>query len=126
MIVGIGIDIVEISRIEQYLTRFGQRGKDRLFLKREQTYCDSKINPNLHYAARFAAKEAFSKARRTGIGGDLSWLDVEVGKHENGAPYITLSEKIMKDNPDLSCHLSLSHSDQYAVAVVTLERNQAT
>jgi len=122
MILGIGIDIVEITRIEKYLRRFGQKGKDRLFTKTEQEYCDSKIYPNLHYAARFAAKEAFSKARRTGIGVELSWLDVEVGKHENGAPYIQLSDKIMKANPDLQCHLSLSHSDHYAVAVVTLEK----
>lgn len=77
-LVGIGIDLIENARVQESLEKFGARFKKRVFLPGEQAYCDGIALPHVHYAGRFAAKEAVSKAFGTGIGKQLGWLDIEI------------------------------------------------
>ena len=120
---GIGVDIVEISRIEQAISRQGKPFIDRVFLPSEQAYCDKHRQPSRSYAARFAAKEAVAKAFGTGIGASVSWLDIEVRRTEAGAPFIVLhgtAAETAKTQGVAQILLSLSHSEHYAVANAVL------
>jgi holo-[acyl-carrier protein] synthase len=125
MIVGIGIDLVEVQRIDNAWKRFGQRFVDRVLLPDEIAYCMKHKNPALFIAARFAAKEAVSKAFGTGIGPALGWHDVEVRHKESGAPYVALHGKaedlLTRVNANVF-HLSLTHTATNAGAVAILER----
>ena len=85
-VLGIGVDIVETARIESSLARFGDRFLARVFTDAEREYCASMPFPARHYAARFAAKEAVSKAFGTGIGAQAGWRDIEVRRKESGEP----------------------------------------
>jgi holo-[acyl-carrier protein] synthase len=78
MILGIGVDLVEVERIEQSIARHGERFLQRVFTDSEIAYCSPMKGPGPHYAARFAAKEALAKAFGTGISTELGWLDIEV------------------------------------------------
>ncbi len=118
-ILGIGIDIVETTRIEQSVDRFGERFLNRCFWPDEIAYCQQMKFPALHLAARFAAKEAISKAFGTGIGRELGWKDLEIRRHDSGAPYVVLHGKGL----DLAARqgvaevlVSLSHGQHYSVA----------
>jgi holo-[acyl-carrier protein] synthase len=118
-VLGIGVDIVETARIESSIERFGDRFLRRIFTQGERDYCSAMPFPARHYAARFAAKEAVSKAFGTGIGRQIGWCDVEVKRKESGEPHILLHGSAA----DLAARLgvlhalvSLSHSDHYAVA----------
>ena len=120
---GIGVDIVEISRIELAIQRQGRPFIDRVFVVSEQAYCDLHRQPSRSYAARFAAKEAVAKAFGTGIGASVSWLDIEVRRTEAGAPFIVLhgtAAKTAHERGVTQILLSLSHSEHYAVANVVL------
>lgn len=120
---GIGVDIVEISRIETAIARQGKPFINRVFLPSEQEYCDKHRQPARSYAARFAAKEAVAKAFGTGIGEHVSWLDIEVRRTEAGAPFIVLhgtAAETAKTRGVGQILLSLSHSEHYAVANVVL------
>lgn len=120
---GIGVDIVEISRITLAIERQGKPFIDRVFLKSEQAYCDPHRQPARSYAARFAAKEAMAKAFGTGIGASVSWLDIEVCRTDAGAPFIVLhgtAAKTAQERGVTQIFLSLSHSEHYAVANVVL------
>ena len=86
MIVGSGIDIVEIGRIQQSMDRHGKRFLDRVFTAAEQAYCLSKRNSAESLAARFAAKEAGAKALGTGITHGVNWLEIEVAREPSGRP----------------------------------------
>ena len=88
MIVGSGIDLVEISRIQQSVQRFGQRFLNRVYTPAEQAYCLRKRNSSESLAARFAAKEAGAKALGTGISHGVSWLEIEVVREPSGRPTI--------------------------------------
>lgn len=117
-----GVDIIEISRVRQVLERYGQRFLKRVFTPGEIEYCRGRA-PNL--AARFAAKEAAMKALGTGFRG-VAWKDIEVVRHQSGAPSIELHgrAKIRAQRLGLQeMALSLSHSREYAVASV-VARNQ--
>ncbi len=116
MILGIGNDIIEINRIKASIERYQQRFLDRIFTIREQEYCLSRKEPSLHFAGRFAAKEAIAKALGTGFSQGLNWLDIEICHELHGRPYASLSPKAMAlfDSP-LLC-LSISHCHQYATA----------
>jgi len=85
-IFGIGIDVVEVGRIRSSMEEFGEAFAKRIFTPAEREYCESQKRPALHYAARFAAKEAVAKAFGTGIGKDLGWLDMEVVRRDSGEP----------------------------------------
>ena len=112
-----GVDIIEISRVQQVLERYGQRFLDRVFTPAEIEYCRGRA-PNL--AARFAAKEAAMKALGTGYRG-VSWRDIEVVRQQSGAPGIELHGRAEKRAQRVGLQdmaLSLSHSREYAVASV--------
>lgn len=112
-----GVDIIEIWRVQRVLERWGQRFLDRIFTEAEQAYCRSRV-PNL--AARFAAKEATMKALGTGVRG-VSWKDIEVVRAKSGAPSLRLCGRALERYLSLGIFdlaLSLSHSREYAVAMV--------
>lgn len=124
MIVGTGIDIIEVPRIAAAIERFGRRFLERLFTEAEIRYCDSKHNRAERYAARFAAKEAALKAIGTGWRRGVSWREVEVGHEPGGRPTIRFSGRAAAFAARLGMKraaLSLSHTAQQAVAQVILE-----
>src|SRR5215471_15341636 len=86
MIIGSGIDMVEIARIQQSLDRYGQRFLNRVYTAAEMAYCMRKRNAAESLAARFAAKEAGAKALGTGISRGVNWLEIEVGREPGGRP----------------------------------------
>ncbi len=116
-VVGIGTDIIEISRFHEAMLKHGQRFLDRLFTKKEQEHCLRYKEPESRFAVRFSAKEAVAKALGEGFGKQISFLDIEILNHPNGKPYIELSEscRLHFKNPEF--HLSMSHSRDYATAV---------
>lgn len=119
MIFGIGIDVVEVERIESSMAEFGDRFASRVFTPAERAYCDSQKRPAIHYAARFAAKEAVAKALGTGIGTDLSWLDMEIRRRESGEPEVFLSgdgAMFAEENNLGQIKISLTHAQHYAAA----------
>jgi holo-[acyl-carrier protein] synthase len=112
-----GVDIIEIWRVQRVVERWGQRFLDRIFTEAEQSYCKCRV-PNL--AARFAAKEATMTALGTGVRG-VSWKDIEVVRAKSGAPSLRLCGRALERYRSLGiCDLalSLSHSRDYAVAMV--------
>lgn len=124
MIVGTGIDIVEVPRIGQSIERFGERFLKRIFTPAEIRYCDAKANRIERYAARFAAKEAAMKAIGTGMRGGVTWQEFEVGREPTGRPTMLFHGKAAQYATRLGmrrAHLSVSHTEQHAVAYVVLE-----
>jgi len=119
-VVGTGIDLVENDRMEEVLSRWGGRFRNRVFLASEQRYCDSKANPARHYAARFAVKEAVAKAFGLGMTPRLSWRDIEVVNcPASGAPSVMFSVRgraLADERGVLRVAVSLSHTRQHAVA----------
>lgn len=124
MIVGTGIDIAEVPRIEASIARFGDRFLRRIFTEAEIRYCESKANRIERYAARFAAKEAGMKAIGTGWNHGVAWRDVEVCRQPGGRPTIAFHGKAAEFAAKLGAvhvALSLSHTKEYAIAQVILE-----
>jgi holo-[acyl-carrier protein] synthase len=125
VIVSIGIDIIEIRRVREVLTRT-PRFRERVFTELERAYCDSRgASAAEHYAARFAAKEAVFKALQTGWRDGLSWHDAEVASTDAGAPLIQLhghARELFDLMGATHVHLSLSHTSEHAVAQVIFER----
>ncbi len=124
MILGIGVDVVDVERIDQSIERHGGRFLDRVFSENEIAYCSKMRIPGPHYAARFAAKEAVSKAFGTGIGAQLSFLEIEVCHGESGAPLIVLhgpAAEFAQARGVRKIHVSLSHTATCAVAQVVIE-----
>ena len=128
---GIGIDVVETGRIRQSLEKFGPRFVERIFLPGEVAYCQAMKQPELHFAARFAAKEALSKAFGTGIGGAVGWKDLEIVRERGGAPWVRLhggAAELAARIGLTEVRVSLSHTAHYAAAnaviVVSETRNE--
>jgi holo-[acyl-carrier protein] synthase len=124
MVLGVGIDIIEVERIRASHERFGERFLLRILRPAEIQYCLSHKQPAPFLAARFAAKEAISKAFGTGIGGLLGWQDMEVGRRESGQPFVILHDdglKLMQARGGRQWCLSLSHTNNHAVAMAVLE-----
>jgi holo-[acyl-carrier protein] synthase len=121
MIKGIGVDIIEIARIEESLHMYGEAFSKKLFTAGETDYCRAKANPAQHFAARFAAKEACSKALGTGWSGAFDWKLVEVLNDVSGKPAILLHGILAESLKDCDIHLSLSHSNVSVVAFVVIE-----
>ena len=124
MIIGTGIDIIEVPRVAATIERFGRRFLDRVFTPAEIRYCDSKQNRAERYAARFAAKEAALKAIGTGWRLGVSWRDVEVGREPSGRPTVRFSGRAGEFAARLGVKraaVSLSHTEQQALAQVILE-----
>jgi len=124
MILGTGVDIVAVGRIRAVLGRQKTRFRERVFTPGEQSYCNAHRDPAPHYAARFAAKEAFLKALGTGWSRGIRWVDVEVIRQEGRAPVIHIhgeAAQVAERMQVRAIHVSLSHSDENAVATVILE-----
>ena len=125
MIYGIGIDLIEIERMQHAIARTGARLIERLYTDVEQGYCRTQRPPYACYAARFAAKEAFLKALGTGLRQHMRWRDMEVCRDDLGKPslrlYGYLHERCIAEDIR-HIHLSLSHSATCAIAQVILER----
>jgi len=122
-LLGIGTDIVETDRIARSIAQFGSKFLDRIFLPGEIQYCSPMRNPTPHYAARFAAKEAISKAFGTGIGDQIGFIDIEVRRKASGEPFILLhgsGKELARRRGVETIQLSLSHTELFAVAFVTL------
>jgi holo-[acyl-carrier protein] synthase len=124
MIYGIGTDIVSIKRIEDALFRFGDRFLHRILNETEVAEYAQSAQPARFLAKRFAAKEAFSKAFGTGIGGEIGWHDVAVGHDRRGKPIIhssaQLVARLVKCEIKTS-HISISDESEHAIAFVVLE-----
>jgi len=123
-VLGIGVDLVEVERIQHSLDRFGERFMKRVFTEGEIAYCQSMKFSARHFAARFAAKEAVSKAFGTGIGKAMGWRDIDVHKKESGEPFLVLhrgAEALAKKRAVKSVWISLSHTEHHAVAMIALE-----
>lgn len=118
---GIGLDMIEIDRIEQSVERYGDQFIHRIFTPAEINYCFAKANPYPSLAARFAVKEAFAKATGWGIGKKLSWQDIEVKKALRGKPELQLSPMIMTELSDFDCMVSITHTHTMAAAIVQIQ-----
>jgi holo-[acyl-carrier protein] synthase len=124
MIIGSGIDLTEIARIQRSIDRFGNRFLNRVYTSAEQVYCLSKRNAAESFAARFAAKEAGAKALGTGISHGVAWLEIEVIRQPGGRPTIRFHGRAAENAARLGvahAALSLTHTASLAMASVVLE-----
>ncbi len=124
MIIGTGIDIVEISRIHRAVDRHGERFLERVFTTGELEYCLARRYPERHLAARFAVKEAALKALGTGVSRGIFWRDVETSRHPSGRPVVefhNIAAETLHALGATSTYVSISHTDHHAVALVILE-----
>ena len=122
MITGIGIDLVEIARIAEMLARWDQRFISRVFTEEEIALCDGRTHRAASYAARFAAKEACAKALGTGWSESFSWKDFSIRTAPDGRPLPVLSPRLQARLQTTNIHLSLSHTEHSATAIVILEK----
>ncbi|HNB81059.1 MAG TPA: holo-ACP synthase [Chitinophagaceae bacterium] len=123
MITGTGTDIIEVQRIAEKLSR-SSGFREHVFSASEISYCEKQKHPAMHYAARWAAKEAYLKARGVEFIGNHRLPEIEVLHHDHGKPYLHLSGASAEDIEQLTgtrIHLSLSHTMQYAIALVIIE-----
>lgn len=124
MIIGTGVDLCEVSRLQQAIARHGERFKLRVFTDREIAYAERKANRYERYAARFAAKEAGMKALGTGWRGGIAWRDFEVINLPSGRPTLEFHGKaaeIAAKRAVRNIALSLTHTREQAMALVILE-----
>jgi holo-[acyl-carrier protein] synthase len=124
MIIGTGIDIVNIDRIQRLMTRWGGVFLGRVFTETEIVWCQQKARPPECFAIRFAAKEAFLKAIGWGLRNGIQWTDIEVKNDAMGKPLFSFHRKAKEVCETLrvqNIHLTLSHDRPYAVAHVLLE-----
>jgi holo-[acyl-carrier protein] synthase len=122
-LLGLGMDLVEIDRIEDSMKKFGQRFLARIFHPSEVAYAESQARPATHLAARFAAKEAASKAFGTGIGKSLPWLGMEIGRHSSGEPFLRFHASgadLAKTRGVARALVTLSHTRTHSAATVAL------
>jgi len=125
VLIGLGADIIEISRIRSVLLRHGDRFVERILTEEERTYCQGMAHPEKHIAARFAAKEAVSKCFTTGIGSELGWKSVSVYHGPRHQPLVRLDEQgsaLLAHVGATQILLTLSHTENYAMAVAALVR----
>ena len=125
MIVGTGIDIVEIGRIKHSIIKYSDRFKNKVFTQKEIDYCHSQADPAKHFAARFSVKEAVLKCFGTGITGGISWKDVEVENKKSGQPTLNLygkGKELFNQLKIKHIHISITHDKSYAVAHAIAEK----
>ena len=129
MIYGIGVDLVNIKRMEGVIDRWGDRFIRRVFTLDEMEICYNRPYPPSAFSLRFAAKEAFSKALGRGMKKGLRWQDIEVFHFPGGRPGLKVhgrSSEICKENEITGFHLSLSDEGEYGTAMVVLEKSDET
>ncbi|MCX7045415.1 MAG: holo-ACP synthase [Candidatus Sumerlaeota bacterium] len=127
MIIGIGVDLVEHERVQNVLAKFEGRFARKIFTEEERAYSDARATPHIHYAARFAAKEAFLKAVGLGMAGGMRWRDCGVINDAAGKPELSIVGAALERCRRLGAthaHVSLSHSREHAIAIVILERRE--
>tara|TARA_B100000401_G_C52540844_1_gene593704 strand:- start:22 stop:405 length:384 start_codon:yes stop_codon:yes gene_type:complete len=123
MIYGVGIDIIEIKRIEKVIEKYGNRFKKRCFHKDEIIRSETKHNTVESYAKRYAAKEACAKAMGTGLARGVFWKDIEVKNNKYGKPFIILhnnAKNFLKENFNCNCKIELSLTDEKDFAVANV------
>ena len=124
MVVGIGIDVIQNERIRDSLTKFGDRFINRIYTENEIAYCGKCADPGIHYAARFAAKEAAFKALGTGWAAGVKWKDVEVIRLPSGKPELHLHGEALERAKSIGAerfHVSLTHDQLVSCAVVVFD-----
>ncbi len=123
MVKGLGIDIAEVDRIAKIISKYGSRFLNRVYTRREIEYCKTPdgIYRFTSLAARFAAKEAFFKAVFPIIRRPIFWHACEVCSDQDRVPQIRISDQLKRELKAPTIHLSLSHSEKYAVAIVMIE-----
>ena len=119
MLKGVGIDIIDIKRIKRIMEQYGDKFFERILTEKEISYCKSFSKSELHFAGRFAAKESYSKSIGTGISKDFAWKDIEILNDEKGKPCIHHTKE--NEFSKFAFNVSISHTDEYACAVVTCE-----
>lgn len=124
MIIGIGLDIIEVDRIRSAVVKWEDKFERRVFTENEIRYCEEKGDKFQSLACRFAAKEAFFKALGTGWRLGMKWTEIEVVNDEFGKPYILLSGKVNEYCEQLGLKkifISLTSTKDYGAAQVILE-----
>ncbi len=124
MIIGVGVDIVDVDRVRRAVERHGERFLRRVYSSEEVKYCRESRHSDQRFATRFAAKEAVLKALGIGWQGGTSFTDIEVSRDARGAPSVTLygqSRKISRDLGVCRIHISLSHTETHAMAYAVAE-----
>jgi holo-[acyl-carrier protein] synthase len=124
MIQGLGIDVVEIARIDEMIKRWEARFVAKVFTPEEIAHCADRSDRAAALAARFAAKEAFAKALGTGWDANFRWKDFSTRSAAGGQPLAVLSPAMQKRLEHVRIHLSFSHSELFAAAVVILEETK--
>jgi len=125
MVIGIGIDIIEIERIKNSIDKFGRGFLNKIYTQNELDYCLAKHNKYQHLAARFAAKEAIYKAIATGWEKDATWKSMEISNEPNGMPIVKFIGKLkefLADDKDIK--ISISHSENYVTCVAIIYKKQ--
>ena len=123
-VLGIGVDLVECARIERSIERFGEKFLHRVFTDGEVAYSMSMKFPARHLAARFAAKEAVSKAFGTGIGKAMGWRNIDVQKKPSGEPFLVFSgpaQELAAQRAVTAAFVTLSHTEHHAIACIVLD-----
>ena len=121
---GIGVDVVDVERMKAAIDTWEETFIKKMFTEGEIAYCSSKKSPHKHFAARFAAKEAVSKAMHTGWSGTFRWQDVEVVNQPSGEPRVVLHGKVAAALAGNRVHLSLSHTETTVVAFAVIEETK--
>ena len=120
----VGTDIVSIKKIDKIINEKGQKFLNHVFTKKEQKYCNNKIDSQLHYGGKFAAKEAVKKSILTSkIISNLSFINIEVINDNDGSPFIQLND--IKINY-VQCQISISHVNEFATAVAIFIINESS
>lgn len=119
---GIGVDVVDVKRMKVALDAWGPALIKKMFTDTEIAYCKAKKKSHEHFAARFAAKEAVSKAMETGWSGKFRWRDVEVVNEPTGAPKVVLHDYVAQQLMQCRVHVSLSHTENTVVAFAVIEK----
>jgi len=122
-LLGLGMDLVEIERIQDSLDRFGDRFLEKIFLPSEIAYARTQSRPAVPLAARFAAKEAAAKAFGTGIGATLPWLGMEIGRQSTGQPFLRFhhaGEDLARLRGVTRTLVTLTHTRNHSAATVAL------
>ncbi|MCK9275487.1 MAG: holo-ACP synthase [Syntrophales bacterium] len=125
MIYGVGIDLVEVERIEKIMARWGDSFTSRVYSDSENEYCGRHIHPVQHYAVRFAAKEAFLKSLGLGMGRGICLKHIEIVVDVLGRPIMNLNNstrEVLAKIGATNVHVSLTHTKKYASAVIVIEQ----
>ena len=119
MIKGLGVDLVKVSRIKKLIDKWDNRFLNKIYTDQETEYCQQYAVPAVHFAGRFAAKEAVLKMIGTGLSAGISWQELEISNDQLGKPLLVLrgqAKKIVQEKKIEKIHLSISHDNNYALA----------